>query len=261
MRLLAGALLLALAGCAGNPGSKDANPETSAMTGSARRAQVHTDLAANYYLRGQYAVALDELREAVKSDAGHAPAYNMLGLVHSELREDQVAEQHFRRAIDLSPNYSEAQNNFGMFLCLHKRLKEGMRHLETALGNPLYASPEKAQSNAGACALELGDVAAAEMYFVRANKRAPGHTPALLGLAETHFRQDRWLPARALLRQLSERGDLSAQALWLGVRVERKLGDRDAEAGYGAQLRRRFPDSMPTQWLITGQYEQMGSLL
>jgi type IV pilus assembly protein PilF len=55
--------------------------------------------------------------------------------------------------------------------------------------------------------------------------------------------------------------DLGAQALWLGVRVERRLGDRDAEASYGAQLRRRFPESMQAQWLVTGQYEQAGSLL
>lgn len=251
---------LLLAGCA-TPPAGEGNPETSATSGSALRAQVHTDLAANYYLRGQYAVALEELREALSTLPNHAPAHNILGLVHAELREDAAAEQHFRRALELAPGYSEGHNNFGMYLCQRKRMKEGMAHFESALTNPLYASPEKAQSNAGACALEMGDMAAAEMYFQRASKRAPKHVPALLGLAETQFRQGRWLPARGLLRQLSELGDLSAQALWLGVRVERKLGDREAEAGYGAQLRRRFPDAMPTQWLLTGQYEQMGSLL
>jgi len=80
-------------------------------------------------------------------------------------------------------------------------------------------------------------------------------------MAEVHYRLGRWLAARALLRQLTEQAEVSAQALWLGVRIERRLDDREAEANYGAQLRRRYPDSMQTQWLITSQYDQMGSLL
>ena len=259
MRRLLLLVLLGLSGCAAQPvsnSSPEARPASSDI-----RAQVHTDLAGNYYLRTQYAVALQELAEALKADAGYAPAYNMLGLVHGELREDQRAEESFRRAIELSPQYSDAHNNFGLFLCQRKRMKEAQAHFETALANPLYASPEKALSNAGACSLEQGDVAAAEVYFLRATKRAPDHASAQLGMAEIHYRQGRWLAARAMLRQLTEHAEVSPQVLWLGVRVERRLGDREAEANYGAQLRRRYPESMQTQWLITGQYDQMGSLL
>lgn len=254
-------LLLALAGCAAQPPEMGGSPETRVASGSDLRAQVHTDLAASYYLREQYAVALHELTEALKVSPDHAPAYNMLGLVHGALREDARAEESFRRAIALSPQYSEAHNNFGMFLCQRKRLKEARERFETALANPLYASPEKALSNAGACALAQGDLDAAEMYFKRATLRAPNHAHAQLGLAEVSYRQGRWLAARALLRQLTEQAEVGPQALWLGVRVERRLGDREAEANYGAQLRRRFPVSMQTQWLVTGQYDEMGDLL
>jgi type IV pilus assembly protein PilF len=253
-------LLLALAGCAAQPvatGSPDGRP----AGGGDIRAQVHTDLAANYYLSAQYAVALQELADALKADAGYAPAYDMLGLVHAELREYQVAEENFRRALALSPQFSDAHNNFGLFLCQRKRMKEALEHFEAALANPLYTSPEKALTNAGACSLEQGDLAAAEMYYLRATKRAPNHASARLGLAEVSYRQGRWLAARALLRQLTEQGEVSPQALWLGVRIERRLGDREAEANYGAQLRRRYPEAMQTQWLITGQYDQMGSLI
>lgn len=261
MRAGAWCLLLALAGCAAQPPEMRASPETRVASGSDVRAQVHTDLAANYYLREQYAVSLQELAAAVKVSPGYAPAYNMLGLVHGALREDARAEEYFRRAISLSPQYSEAHNNYGMFLCQRKRMQEARERFETALANPLYASPEKALSNAGACALAQGDLDAADMYFQRATLRAPAHAPAQLGLAEVGFRQGRWLAARALLRRLTEQSEVGAQALWLGVRIERRLGDREAEANYGAQLRRRFPVSMQTQWLVTGQYDEMGGLL
>ena len=64
-----------------------------------------------------------------------------------------------------------------------------------------------------------------------------------------------------VLRQFGDVADLGPQALWLGVRTERQLGDREAEANYGSQLRRRYPESKQTQWLISGQYDQAGSLL
>jgi type IV pilus assembly protein PilF len=253
-------LLPALAGCAAQP-VVEGNPEAIPRSASDQRAKVHTDLAANYYVRAQYDIALQELAEALKADPGYAPAYNMLGVVHGELREDKRAEESFRRAIELSPQFSEAHNNYGLFLCQRKRMKEAREHFEAALANPLYASPEKALTNAGACSLEQGDLAGAEIYFLRATKRAPNHVSAQLGLAEVDFRQGRWLAARAQLRKLGEQAELNAQGLWLGVRVERRLGDREAEANYAVQLHRRYPESMQTQWLITGQYDQMGSLL
>lgn len=228
-------------------------------------ARLHTELGASYYARGQYAVALQELRIALDSDKAYAPAYSILGLVHAELREDAQAEASFKRSIELSPNYSEAHNNYGLFLCQRGRVQDALQRFETALNNPLYPTPEKALANAGNCALEGKELDRAELFFVRALKRSPNQSTALLGMAETHYRQGRWLAARTVLRQFSAQfadiADIGAQALWLGVRAERRLGDRDAEANYGSQLRRRYPESMQAQWLITGQYEQAGSLL
>ena len=36
---------------------------------------------------------------------------------------------------------------------------------------------------------------------------------------------------------------LSADVLWLAIRVKHMLGDRDTEASLAAQLRKRFPGS------------------
>lgn len=249
------------AGCAGQQPVGSDSPEARSSSEDNPGARIHTELGAGYFSRGQHAIALQELRKALEADTGYAPAYNILGLVHGDLREDKQAEDNFRRAIALSPNYSEAHNNFGMFLCQRGRVPESLARFEAALTNPLYATPEKALANAGICSLEKGDLAQAEIYFIRALKRAPNQVSAQLGMAEVHYRNGRWLAARGLLRQAGASHELNAHGLWLGVRVERRLGDREDEASYGAQLRRRFPESMQTQWLITGQYDQAGSLL
>jgi len=259
--LVAAIVSTLLAGCAGQPAATGGGPETQAAGSVNQRARIHTELGAAYFARGQYAVALQSLRTALEADANHAPAYSILGLLHGELREDQQAEAHFRRAIELSPSFSEAHNNYGRFLCKRGRIDEALKHFEAALANPLYATPEMALANAGACALEKGDQVLAERYYVGALKRAPRLAGAQIGMAEVHFRSGRLLPARGLLRQAADAGELGAQALWLGVRLERQLGDRAAEGAHGAQLRRRFPESMQTQWLLQGRYEQPGSLL
>ncbi len=255
-------ILLGLAGCAPvSPGGPASTVENVPAGSDRYRAKVHTELAAGYYSRGQYAVALSEVNIALSSESSYAPAYNILGLIRAELREDKEAEEAFRRAISMQPQYSEAQNNYGLFLCQRGRVEDGLGRFESALGNPLYATPEKALANAGACALSKGDVAKAEVYYLRALRHAPNLGMALLGMAEVDFRSHRLLAARGKLRQLADGGELSAQGLWLGVRVERALGDRGAENSYGTQLRRRFPEAMQTQWLMMGQYDQSGGLL
>jgi len=46
---------------------------------------------------------------------------------------------------------------------------------------------------------------------------------------------------------------LTAENLWLAVRIERKLGDSNAEYSYALQLRKRFPDARETQLMLQGQ--------
>jgi len=270
MKFWLGIALVTLVGCAQVPQSPDSSgasgPSAGSNAGSStgadnQRARIHAELGAGYYARGQYAVALEAINKALSAEPNYAPAYSVLGLVRAELREDQKAEEAFRRALSLDPKYSEAHNNFGLYLCQRGRHDEGLKHFERALNDPLYSTPEKALANAGACSLAKGNIGMAESFFVRAYKYAPSYASAILGMAEIDYRQGRWLAARHKLRQLSQSAELGAQGLWLGIRIERALGDRAAEGSYAAQLNRRFPDAMQTQWLLLGQYDQGGSLL
>jgi type IV pilus assembly protein PilF len=45
------------------------------------------------------------------------------------------------------------------------------------------------------------------------------------------------------------------EALWLGARLERKLGDRTAMLSYGNQLRRRFPSAPETKAFLEGRFQ------
>jgi type IV pilus assembly protein PilF len=239
------ASLLLLSGC-GSTGSVDDRARNSA--------KIHTELAASYFERGQYAIALQELGVALQSDDSYAPAYNVRGLVRMTLREDTQAEADFRRSLKLEPGNAATHNNFGWFLCHRGRPKESIAEFLEALKDPLYNTPDLAYANAGICAHRAGDLAAAESSLERALILHPGMPEALAGLAEVHYSKGDHAAARMhWLRFLQTGVELDAAQLWLGVRLERKMGDRDAAASYALQLRKRFPDSREAQFLQAGE--------
>ncbi|MFO7541852.1 MAG: type IV pilus biogenesis/stability protein PilW [Thiobacillus sp.] len=248
-----------LGGCVGQPmGGGDGGGNVTgsqADSESRQRARAFTDLAAAYFNRAQYKIALDELRKAITADNRYGPAYNVYGLIYMELAEDKLAEENFRRAIELDRNDSEARNNFGWFLCARGRFDLGQEQFSAALRNPLYSQPEQAMANAGLCAEKKGDYALAEANFVKSLKLQPDNAGTVLKLAGLNFRQGKLEDTRRLLGRHAELAPPTAESLWLGVRLERKLGDRAQEAAYGLQLRKRFPDSDETRRLMAGQFE------
>lgn len=255
-RLLLVAWIAVLAGCATEPTSQY-KPEVS-TTGeeseARNRARIHTELAAGYLELNNLGVALEEVTEALRADPSFGPAYNVSGLVHAELKEDRLAEQQFERALRLNPVDSDANNNYGLFLCQRKREEEGIRHFLTALRNPLYQTPERSYVNAGMCSRRRGDVAGAEDYFQKALKVRPNQPQAMYQLADLLYTRGDYAQSRRYLSRLNQISP-NAESLWLGLRVERKLGDRNGEASYAVQLKRGFPDSREAQAMAAGQYE------
>lgn len=246
MRLLSILLLaLAISGCASKQGG---------TTQTLASAKVHTELAALYYERAQLGIALDELRQALSAEPDYAPAYNVRGLVHMALREDKEAEEDFLHSLQLDVINSEAHNNYGWFLCQRGRERESVKQFLAALKNPLYTTPEKAYLNAGVCSRKAGEMKDAEEFLQKALLLHPGMPEALLGMAELDFANGNYAAAKADFARFAQDDptNLSADNLWLAIRIQRKLGDKNAEDSYALQLRKRFPDSRETQLMLQG---------
>ena len=241
--------ILSLAGCASK-----GEGEQSTSQRARGIAAIHTELSAAYYGREQYAIALQELGIALQADPTYAPGYNVRGLIRMALHEDDQAEADFKRSIKIDKNYSDAYNNFGWFLCQRGRAKEALPQFLEALKNPLYTTPEVANANAGLCALKTGELSTAESYLQRALILRPGMPEALYGLADVSFAKGDFASAKSyLLRFQQSEQDLNAEQLWLAVRIERKMRDRNSEASYAMQLGKRFPESREAQLLQMGE--------
>jgi type IV pilus assembly protein PilF len=257
--LVAAALLVAA--CASKPPAQqqaqpaEQPPVKSQEATPAQRAQIRTELAAGYYERGQMDIALEELGNAKALDPSNPRIYNIYGLVYAMLGEQAKAEENFKHALSLAPADSEIRENWGAFLCGTGRPREALPEFEQVMKDPLYKTPEIALINAGKCNAALGDTKAAEEYLRRALTVSPGNPTAAYNLALLAYREKRNGEARAWMRAVMQQTSPSAAALYLGVCIERRQGDRDAERSYESQLRNRWPDSPEAKALTGGSCE------
>lgn len=245
--------MLLLAGCAQQPTEDQSQENVSAPR---VRAKIHSELASGYYSRGQLGVALEEAKTSVQADPTFVDGYNILGVVYMELKEDDKAEASFKKGLEVDPNNSEANNNYGWFLCQHNRIDDAIKHFLTALRNPLYATPEKPYFNAGICSLKRNDDKSAIEYLNKALQVQPQLSQAMYYLADIYYRTgDLSLANKYIVREMQTAQQPDADSLWLGVRIAHKLGDREAEDSYSLILKQRFPGSPGAQALKNGRYE------
>jgi type IV pilus assembly protein PilF len=250
--------LLFLAGCGSMSGESGTSElaTTSDQTDEQRRAQIRLQLAVGYYQQGQMNVALDEIKQALQSDPNSADAYNMRGLIYMEMGESSLAEDNFLRALRLAPNNPETTNNYGWFMCKNGREKESIAYFDAALKNRSYQSPVVASNNAGVCSLKLKDLAGAERYLMQAFQYDPGRIDTNVNLAKYYVERSDYQRARFYISRAVKAGKLGADALWTGVKIERKLGDRTSENSLATQLRRNYPNSKEFASYMRGAFDE-----
>lgn len=208
-----------------------------------KRANIRLQLAVGYYRQGQMNVALEEVKQALQADPNFGDAYSMAALIYMNLGETRLAEDNFARAMQLLPNDPELSNNYGWFLCQNGRAQQSIPYFEAALRSKSYQSPAKALNNAGVCSLILKNNAAAESYFTQAFRFEPNNISVNTNLARISYEHGDLERAHFYIDRVIKADVLTTEVLWLGIKIERKRGDRSAEVSLVTQLRRRFPDS------------------
>ena len=78
-------------------------PDQSAPSDPAFRAKLHTERASEYFKVGSYGIAIEAAQTAIQHVPGYAPAHNMLGVIHMQLKQDDKAQQAFEQAIRFAP--------------------------------------------------------------------------------------------------------------------------------------------------------------
>lgn len=257
---LAGALLLALGGCASR--NRDATgADVDILTASdepdaRKRARIRMELAVGYFEQGQTNVALDELKQVIANDPTFPDAYSLRGLIYMRLNDMKQSEESFRRAVSLNPKDSNAQHNYGWLLCQLGRYDEANRAFEGAMTNPLYADKAKTLMTQGLCQARAGRKADAERNLARSYELDAANPVTGYNLANLLYQRGEFPRAQFYIRRLNNTELANAETLWLGIRVEQRLNDRVAMLQLADQLKRRFPQSPEMTSYAKGAFDE-----
>jgi len=281
-RATALALVLAsaawLAGCASQPGggapaaggagASATSSEGGATTGNTtpptaaeasatdRRARVRLELAALHFGRGQYNTALDELKLALAANPDMPEAHGLRALIYASLGEAAVAEEAFKRALDLNPRDGDTMHNYAWFLCQQRRYDDAEAMFLRTTALPNYGEVQRTLLARGVCQARAGRWVEAERTLSRSYELDPSNPVTAYNLSDVLLRRGELERARFYVRRINQVPEaVTAQSLWLAARIERRLGNMDGLQDFGRQLRERFPQSPETLQFERGRFE------
>ena len=236
--------VLALGGCASTTSPLSGDLVTSSDEPEARkRARIRLQLAVGYFEQGQTTVALDETKQAINIDPSFIDAYNLRGLIYMKLNDQRLAEDSFRRALSLNANESNVLHNYAWLLCQQGKTAEAIQTFTRALDNPTYTDRAKTWLTKGLCQIRARQFVEAEQSLTKSYEYDAGNPVTGYNLAQLIFQRGDLARAQFYVRRINGGEYANAETLWLGAKIEHRLGNRLERDRLGSQLRSRFPRS------------------
>ena len=168
-------------------------------------------------------------------------------LIYQRWARTRLADDNYRRALRLAPRNPDLSNNYGLFLCQRRRpAAEAMALFRYGAEGPALRVAGQGHGQCRQLQPEDEEFRRGRALSARCAALRPGAAGHQRGLARVYFERRDYQRAGFFINRLTETAKLdtlSADVLWLAIRVKHKLGDRTAEASLAAQLAKRFPGS------------------
>jgi type IV pilus assembly protein PilF len=216
-------------------------------------ATYNVQLAMAYLSKGDLALAREKIEKALKQDPTNVDAHRAAALLYDRLGDNNRADKEYSTVLRLKPGDPEALNNYGVYLCRHERIDEGEKLFLKAARDPVYKTPESAYTNAGLCMRGAKRYDEAIKYFETALTAKPRYGDALYQMADVNFEQKRLPEAQLYVQRYIQNVGASAEILWLGVRVERALGNPHIADSYAKRLKAEYPATEQTRALLASE--------
>lgn len=225
-------------------------------------AQARTALAGQYIAQRKLDSAKRQLDEAFEADPRYAPAYDMMGnLLRVEGSPANVAkaEEYFKKAISLDANFTQARNNYGVYLSEQGRYKEAIEQFNIAGSTLGYHNRVGALENLGLTYLKMGDTASAEVAFNKAMESEDGGAvvakmemiDVLINRGESLKAKEYFDDIKAMMQLHGQ--PMTARLLYQGIRLAILQGNRPEIQKLSGQLLSQYPLSDEAkklkQWL------------
>ncbi|MDE2400923.1 MAG: type IV pilus biogenesis/stability protein PilW [Burkholderiales bacterium] len=260
-----------LAGCAspgvGPAGVANTNqptataPEREITTASdetdvSKRARIRIELASAYFAQGQLTTALDEVKRALAIDNNISEAYELRGLIYDALGEPGLSEESFKRAIQLDARNGSALHNYAWSLCNKQQYPAADALFERAAELPQSVIVSKTLLARGVCQIRAGLLPAAEQSLIRSYELDPSSPATAYNLALVLYRRGEYERSRFYIRRVNNVPEqITAESIWLGIRVENRMNNISGRDELATMLRSRFPNSREATALELGRFD------
>lgn len=260
--VLATGLGLVISGCAVPSDSGGATAgRTEIVTESdesseRKRARIRVELALGYFEQGKFNIALDEIKQAISADPTFSDAYSLRGLVYMRLNDFGFAEESFNKALSHKPRDANVLHNLGWLKCQQALYPQALKYFSQALADPLYGERAKTWMAQGLCQARAGMNAEAEASLLKSYEYDAGNPVTGYNLANLLFQREDLVRAQFYIRRLNNSDLANAESLWLGMKVEKRIGNVDALMQLATQLEKRFPQSRETASYRRGAFNE-----
>tara|TARA_R110001583_G_scaffold31776_1_gene108315 strand:- start:17730 stop:19772 length:2043 start_codon:yes stop_codon:yes gene_type:complete len=136
---------------------------------------------------GQVEASFDAANALVKEAPNSGVVWNLVGAAAFVLKKFELAEQSFRKAVELAPEITQAHANLGVLLYQQERHQAALEAFANAIKtNPKYA---EGYNSIGGIYHKLGKLDTAEKYFVGAIQANKNYAEAYYNLGNTFFQK------------------------------------------------------------------------
>lgn len=255
-------ILLGVTGCAakseqaGATASRTEIVTESDESSERRRARIRVELALGYFEQGKTNIALDEIKQAIAADPTFADAYSLRGLVYMRLNDFGFAEESFHKALSIKPRDANVLHNLGWLKCQQALYPQAMTYFGQALADPMYVERAKTLMAQGLCQVRAGMRQEAEASLLKSYEYDAGNPVTGYNLANLLLQKEDFVRAQFYIRRLNNSELANAESLWLGVKVEKRLGNVEAMTQLATQLEKRFPQSREAASYHRGAFDE-----
>ncbi|RTZ96315.1 MAG: hypothetical protein DSY90_11030 [Deltaproteobacteria bacterium] len=215
--------LIILAGCAGN------------LEQRKKQSQAARDVGESYLIQGNYTPALRELIKAEKIYPDDPILQNFLGLAYRGKEHFEEAASHFKKAVELEPDYAPALNNLGEIYLIQKKWDEAIKIFKELSSNILYSTPHFADLNLGWAYYNKHDYITSAVYYKKVIKHYLDgfskdivYIKALRGLGKIYMASGNLVKADKIMEDALRQAPEFPPLLLDVAKLRSALGKRDA---------------------------------
>lgn len=156
-----------------------------------KKSEAYEDMGTSAVRKGNLLAAVTQFALAARLDPKNARIQQELAMAYRDLGKYREAEQHFKKALTLKPDFPDAWNNLATLYLLTKQWDKAIRCTQKAVASVNYGTPQFAYNNMGLAYYNQGEYQKAVDSFLEALKIFPSYSVCLtnLGLAYEGMRK------------------------------------------------------------------------